>query len=259
MDFDTDLTLSSGQFRSLMEFSEIVMQAPTYADLFAGGQRFFESIGATAISCGMFEQRSNFLIGASSNLDESWLEQYVAQDLVEIDPVVTHCEHKEGPGALGWGDPSRVPDRPESMKVLQCAAEAGYPNVVVVPVKPKDQAYTSAVVFFNDMADGQAQQFVRENGGLIVLSGNLMGLRAVQLFRQGEEDESWQPLKRSVLSPRETEVLKWLAKGLRTDQIAFQMNLKPVTIHMHLTSARRKLGARTREQLMAMAAICGLL
>jgi DNA-binding CsgD family transcriptional regulator len=56
-----------------------------------------------------------------------------------------------------------------------------------------------------------------------------------------------------MLSPREREILRWLAAGLRTDRIAFRLGVKPVTIHMHLKSARRKLGARTREQMMAIA------
>ena len=55
------------------------------------------------------------------------------------------------------------------------------------------------------------------------------------------------------LSPREREVLVWLASGLRTAEIAHRMRIEPVTVGYHLQRARRKLGARTREQAIAIA------
>lgn len=56
-----------------------------------------------------------------------------------------------------------------------------------------------------------------------------------------------------LLSPREREVLLWLASGLRTAEIAHRMGIEPVTVGLHLQGARRKLGARTREQALAIA------
>lgn len=45
----------------------------------------------------------------------------------------------------------------------------------------------------------------------------------------------------------------WLASGLRTAAIADRMGIAPVTVALHLNGARRKLGARTREQALALA------
>ena len=59
--------------------------------------------------------------------------------------------------------------------------------------------------------------------------------------------------KPSPLSPREAECLQWLASGLRTQQIAHQMQLKPVTIEYHFRKAREKLGVKTREHALATA------
>jgi DNA-binding CsgD family transcriptional regulator len=56
-----------------------------------------------------------------------------------------------------------------------------------------------------------------------------------------------------LLSPREREVLVWLASGLRTAEIAHRMGIETVTVGYHLQRARRKLGARTREQALAIA------
>ncbi len=64
---------------------------------------------------------------------------------------------------------------------------------------------------------------------------------------------------RSALAPREREVLSWLATGCRTARIAERMGIEEVTVTKHLHSARRKLGARTREQALAIALRDGLI
>lgn len=63
----------------------------------------------------------------------------------------------------------------------------------------------------------------------------------------------------SPLSPRETEVLTWLARGLRADQIAHELGIARVTADLHVANAKRKLGAATREQALARALVLGLI
>jgi DNA-binding CsgD family transcriptional regulator len=67
------------------------------------------------------------------------------------------------------------------------------------------------------------------------------------------------PRRGDLLSPREREVLMWLASGLRTAEIAHRMGIETVTVGYHLQRARRKLGARTREQALAIAVKAGLI
>lgn len=63
----------------------------------------------------------------------------------------------------------------------------------------------------------------------------------------------------SSLSPREHDCLAYLAAGLRTQQIADRLSIQPVTVELHLRRARERLGAKTREQALAMALSLGLL
>jgi len=57
------------------------------------------------------------------------------------------------------------------------------------------------------------------------------------------------------LSPREREVLTWLANGYRPDQIAYRLNIGYRTVDKYINSAKRKLNARTRDQAVAKALI----
>lgn len=46
---------------------------------------------------------------------------------------------------------------------------------------------------------------------------------------------------------------------MANDRIAFALGIKPETVNLHIMSARRRLGARTREQAIAIAVRLGLI
>lgn len=60
------------------------------------------------------------------------------------------------------------------------------------------------------------------------------------------------------LTPREIECLNELADGLTSEGIARRLNISVPTVAMHLTNARKKLHAQTREQAIAIAIRSGL-
>ena len=62
-----------------------------------------------------------------------------------------------------------------------------------------------------------------------------------------------------LLTPREHDVLCFLASGLSNDEIAYRMGLAEVTVRLHIKKAREKMGAKTREQAIALAMKRGLL
>ncbi|RAI01811.1 hypothetical protein DLJ53_10420 [Acuticoccus sediminis] len=61
----------------------------------------------------------------------------------------------------------------------------------------------------------------------------------------------------AALSDREKEALSWFARGLQTARVADKMGIADVTVNKHVASARRKLGARTRDQALALAVRSG--
>ena len=61
------------------------------------------------------------------------------------------------------------------------------------------------------------------------------------------------PPRPHPLTRREREILRLLADGLRIAEIGKQLYLSPDTIKVHLTKARRKLGARTTAEAVATA------
>ncbi len=119
--------------------------------------------------------------------------------------------------------------------------------------------FSVSITIRNELEPERGLAFLDSSFCLLQLAAHIVGQRAAVLFEERANGEHWYAFNRPILSPREREILCWLAKGLRTEQIAYQLNLKPVTVHMHLKSARNKLGAKTREQMIALAVQRGLL
>ena len=62
----------------------------------------------------------------------------------------------------------------------------------------------------------------------------------------------------SKLTPRELDVLGLVAEGLSSKEIAQNLKIAPSTVESHLESAKSKLGARSRPNLVARAIGYGL-
>lgn len=61
------------------------------------------------------------------------------------------------------------------------------------------------------------------------------------------------------LARRERECLLLLAQGLRSEDIAKRLNIARVTVDFHVSNAKNKLNAATREQAVAIVVQRGLL
>ena len=59
------------------------------------------------------------------------------------------------------------------------------------------------------------------------------------------------------LSPRQQEVLSYLAQGLTNKQIAYRLKLSQRTVNLHIAAIKRKLGAQTSAQSVSRAAALG--
>jgi DNA-binding CsgD family transcriptional regulator len=93
----------------------------------------------------------------------------------------------------------------------------------------------------------------RNNGGrrvlVIATAGNEAGL----------QDFFGCPEETIRLTPRERDVLQGLIRGRRRDQLAHDLDLSVPTVDLHSANLRRKLGARTIPEAVAIAARLGLL
>jgi NarL family two-component system response regulator LiaR len=81
-----------------------------------------------------------------------------------------------------------------------------------------------------------------------------LSMRLVEQLRLVPESGVGVRPVRSPLTPREWEVLDLLCEGQSTDEIALTLVLAVETVRSHIKNVLRKLGVRSREQAVALAA-----
>ncbi len=103
---------------------------------------------------------------------------------------------------------------------------------------------TRMVTLFTDAPAAQFDKWANDHGPKLKLMG-----AAFSAKMQSFANENVPP--RSVLTSRELDCVAWLSEGLRVSAIAYQVGISERTVEFHLANARAKLGAKTRENLVA--------
>ena len=143
-------------------------------------------------------------------------------------------------------------------------ALARYPKLLVVGLS----GYTDKV-FVDEMLRAGGRAYVVKSAGTQELITAIRAVVAGHVFLSPEitstmlgqrNDDSAQPIPPlSVLGRRERDVLKLLAKGLRSVAIGAELGIQPATVDVHRSNIKNKLGLRTIAELTRYAVREGLL
>ena len=177
------------------------------------------------------------------------MRDYIAAGLPRRDRWLRHCATSlavdcADPGGRG-ADGSGALD-PVLAEIL---ADHGVRRVALVPAGSGHRV--DALVVYATCPEGEERLSRAAAGSELTALAALIAAFRVAETGPIPEDERYR--FGAILSPRESEALLWLASGLRTAEIAHRMGIEPVTVGLHLRGARKKLGARTREQALAIA------
>ncbi len=186
-----------------------------------------------------------------STLPEAWRAHHTAMRYWRADAAVRHCATSLAVLPTGLGFARAAGD--VGWAGMCAEAEAiGLGDGLAVPLRGLPGAAYGAFSLVTAERGAGFAAWRAAFGRPAVL---LAHLAAQRLMLLAEADAPQRPR----LSPRERECLLWLVAGLRSDRIAERLGLSRATVDLHLSRARRRLGARTREQAVAKALALGLL
>lgn len=252
--------LSAEQTAELSDIALSVHQATTYGELFPLMVGFYEQIGAGAVFCAIFDNRDDSLVGFSSSMREAPLKEVADDDLLREDPLLHWIKHSTEPALLGYGFGVTPPwQQGRARLFFENLRDFGYHGLLFQPIKLASGPFSVGITVATELEPVDARAYLVTHSSLVLISAKMFGQRAAHLFQSRDLDDTWRPRRAMPLSKREHEVVTALSRGDRPEQIAFDLSIKPVTVHMHVASARQKLGARTREQLVSLALKQGLL
>lgn len=183
------------------------------------------------------------------------MRDYIGARLHEIDPWMKHCAQSTLPDAVDIGaTPTSGGLLDPSHRLVRLLSDHGVVYVSLSPAWRGDRP--GGIVTYCRTADGAAARRSPEGQAALRL---MVATIAVWCRPEQIGPDRRHYRTGPTLSPREVETLHWLAAGLRTTEIAWRMGVADITVSKHLASARRKLGARTREQALAEALRGGFL
>lgn len=186
-----------------------------------------------------------------TNLTKCWTDHYTEERYFEIDPFFRHSCNALAVSPTGeeYFDHHPYLDRRERQFILT-AGETGMKAGLALPFRING---SGGVGGWNVVSSHgrHAVERLRGHGWRAV---HLAALLAHERMRDMPATDDSVPL-----TGREMETLRWAANGLRTKEIALKMSISAATVEFHGRNARHKLGAKTREQAVAMALTRGLI
>jgi len=188
----------------------------------------------------------------ATTMPEAWISHYKVSGYDKHDPGAQRARSFVGTG----GNSFEIPEPGEvwtptvalmnsEIRQLHVAGSMFVANSTAQP------GAASMVNYITEASGDKYHRWVTDHGPRLRLIGAAAHARICEFKKN---------LPRGMtLTPRERVSLLWLAEGHRVDRIAEKMGLSNRTIEVHLANARQKLGAKTREQALAIALTAGLL
>ena len=187
-----------------------------------------------------------------TTMPKAWVDHYFASGYDKLDPGQGRASLLQRTGGDSFEAPK--PGETWSKAMAQMNADIRQLHATgsfFVPHSTAQPGVTSMVNFITDASGESYERWVEASAPKLRLLAAAAHARMMQLSRTLPTEVT--------LTGRERDVLRWLAEGLRVDRIAERMGVSNRTVEVHLASARRRVGAKTREQALAIAINSGLI
>lgn len=179
----------------------------------------------------------------------AWVERYLEQDYLRIDPVILGCYQRFHP--VDW---KRLDWSSKAARAFRCEAiEYGVGNQgFSIPIRGPNGQYALFTASHN-CTDEAWEAFTAAHRKQLILLAHYFNQKAIEF----EMDRL--PEASRALSPRETDAITYLAMGYNRAQAAQTMSISEHTLRVYIESARFKLGAVNTTHAVARAMSRGLI
>ena len=161
------------------------------------------------------------------------------------DVVLMDLELKDGSGILAT---RRLLDAVGGGVKVVMLSESHDPQVMLAAVRAGAVGYLTK----DQAPDRLAEAIVGVVGGEAAVSRRMVSYLLDEVRGAEQRLElAPRPQQREKLTPRQLEILRLIASGYTTGQIAAELYLSPETVRWHVKAILRKLNARTRAEAAA--------
>jgi len=183
-----------------------------------------------------------------SNHSKEYLDKYLGEALYLNGPIVRWLRDHSGHVSWGWIDEQIAAGKlsDKEMKVHELNVKMGLVAGYTIAFKDISSRAKGGIGMCAraGLTQADVEAIWTEHGKEILISNNAMHLKISQLPFNGQ---------RRPLTPRQKEVLEWVADGKTMQDIAIIMDLTSATVEKHLRLAREALDAETTTQAVMKA------
>lgn len=222
---------------------------------------YFETKGFEGLASGIIEKSTASIAGIHVDMSSNWMEHYQQQNYMAVDPWAEKSITTDQPFIYNFENRATCfPDHDHRVSELfEDLKESQYTSSLLLPAFHLEDHLLVLNLWCRNTEDeflSEMQHSLKE----LKIAGDVIRTHLKDVAIHGvynDADTFWlkNPNFANPLSRREKEVLQWLSSGLRNDQIAYRMNISVATVNFHMQSVRRKLGAKTREQALAISIV----
>lgn len=171
-----------------------------------------------------------------------YVERYVDQNYVMRDPIVTELRYTTD--AYSWGDVrARRALKKSDERIIDEAVEFGVREGLTIPIMSR----SGAVSIFCPCGE-DPDLTPRARSALEVI-----GIFSHQALQRALIRTKREAVEHTPLTPREREIIKWVASGKSDDEIADILSIATSTVTSHVENAKVKLDAYKRTYAIVQA------
>lgn len=238
---------------SFEEFAEQLASLTDIDSIWRHTARLAYSFGFSACSLTVASRQPDGLesIYLRSDLSYAFHENYKSGGLIDCDPFLLFGCNSLVAKRIDGSNLSSFPGASiQHQMFLDHATAAGAANGFGVPVRPAGDDVFGGWLFSCSNRKDDFDRLIGDCGHEAHLAAVLAYERMTGLGMNRVE-------RTKILSGRERECLLWLCAGLRVSMIADKLMISDSAVNLYITNAKRKLGARTREQAISIAIVRG--
>jgi LuxR family quorum sensing-dependent transcriptional regulator len=226
-------------YHDVFDFIASLEQIPDIDAVVAGVERIFARYGITWLLFARLPETQFERAVLASRWPAEFLDLYVRNDSIRFDPIARRC--RRSPRPFEWTAADYYDDpEPRTAELMRRAADFGLERGFVVPINTPD-GFEACV-----QMSGAKLELTARSKPLIHLVA-LYGYERVRQLAGREPDAKPQ------LTPREREVLQWVARGKSAWEIGEVLKIGKRTVDEHAATAVRKLDAANRVHAIAIA------
>ncbi|UWQ17547.1 response regulator transcription factor [Jannaschia sp. M317] len=241
--------------QALLDASETMALLKDDAEIWAVATALASRFGAKALNIGAGSLSSGELLWMRSNMNNAWLDDYVSQGFMTLDPFVDGATRLQPVSYRGGVLTRADAGSTAAFELNHQIHEAGYGFCYGTPFAGSHPDDGGMVVLGFDATE--ADRFSPARRAEVHLLSTVIAAAVPPPVTARAAGMVHLPGTR--LTRREREVLLYLSDGHGNEEIARRMGISEATVQKHLRAARERLNAQSREQALAKALRMGLL